>query len=72
VDLDHKATGDLARMAVWSQDSLGYAREHGQWKLIRPLEAVRAEVRLEDALLTAGGAPGLRMRDLLQEREGHA
>jgi hypothetical protein len=62
VDLDHKATGDLARMAVWSQE----------WKLIGLLEAVRAEVRLEDALLTVGGAPGLRMKDLLQEREGHA
>jgi hypothetical protein len=72
VDLAHKATGDLAKMAIWSQDSLRYAREHGQWKLIRLLEAVRVEVKLEDALLTVGGAPGLRTRDLLQEREGHA
>ena len=72
MELDHRATEDLAKMALWSQNSLGYAREHGQWKLIRLLEAVRVEVKLEDALLTVGGAPGLRTRDLLQEREGHA
>jgi hypothetical protein len=52
VDLDRKATEDLAKMAVWSQESLEYAREHGQRKLIWLLEAVRVEVKLEDALLT--------------------
>jgi hypothetical protein len=52
VDLDLKATEDLAEMAVWSQDSLEYAREHDQRKLIWLLEAVRVEVKLEDALLT--------------------
>jgi hypothetical protein len=52
VDLDYKATEDLAEMAIWSQDSLEYAREHGQRKLIWLLEAVRVEVKLEDALLT--------------------
>jgi hypothetical protein len=51
VDLDYKATEDLAKMALWSQDSLEYAREHTQPKLIWLLEAVRVEVRLEDALL---------------------
>jgi hypothetical protein len=52
VDLDQKATEDLAKMAVWSQDSLEFARERGQRKLIWLLEAVRVEVKLEDALLT--------------------
>jgi hypothetical protein len=51
VDLDHKPTEDLAKMAVWSQGSLEYAREHGQRKLIWLLEAVRIEAKLEDALL---------------------
>jgi hypothetical protein len=51
VNLDHKATEDLAKMELWSQDSLEYAREHGRRKLIWLLEAVRVEVKLEDALL---------------------
>ena len=72
MDLDQKATEDLAKMALWSQDSLGYARERGQRKLIWLLEAVRVEIKLEDALLTVGGAPRFRTRDLLWEREGHA
>jgi hypothetical protein len=52
VGLDQKATDDLAKMALWSQDSLEYAREHSQPKLEWLLEAVRVEVKLEDALLT--------------------
>jgi hypothetical protein len=51
VNLDQKATEDLAKMELWSQDSLEYAREHGRRKLIWLLEAVRVEVKLEDALL---------------------
>jgi hypothetical protein len=51
VNLDQKATEDLAKMALWSQDSLEYAREHGQRKLIWLLEAVRVEVKLEGVLL---------------------
>ena len=51
VDLYHKATGDLAKIADWTEDSLGYAREHGQRKLGWLLEAVRVEVELENALL---------------------
>ena len=66
MNLDHEVTGDVTKMAIWSQDSLEYACEHGQRKLIWLLEAVRTEVRLEDALLTVGGAPGLRSRDLLR------
>ena len=60
VDLDFKATEDLAKMAIWSQDSLEYARERAQPKLIWLLEAVRVEVRLEDALLALplGEHPG--------------
>jgi hypothetical protein len=52
MDLDQKATDDLAKMALWSQDSLEYARQRGQRKLIWLLEAVRVEVKLENALLT--------------------
>lgn len=51
MDLKHKAAGKLAQMEAWSQDSLGYAREHGQRQLVWQLEAVRGEVELEDALL---------------------
>ena len=51
MDLNHKAAEELAGMMVWSEESLGYAREHGQRKLVWLLEAVRVEVKLEDALL---------------------
>jgi hypothetical protein len=51
VDLNHKTAKELARMAVWSEESLGYAREHGQRKLVWLLEAVRVEINLENALL---------------------
>jgi hypothetical protein len=51
VSLDQKAAEDLAKMALWSQDTLEYAREHGQRRLISLLEGVRVEVKLEDALL---------------------
>jgi hypothetical protein len=50
--VDHRAAEDLAKVAGWMQDSLGYAREHGQRKLIWLLEAVSVEVNLENALLT--------------------
>ena len=49
---EHKASEDLAKMAIWSRDSLEYAREHAQCKLTWLLEAVGAEVKLEGALLT--------------------
>jgi hypothetical protein len=73
VDLDQKATEDLAKTVVWSQDSLGHARKHGQPKLIWLLEAVRVEVELDEALLALppGHHPRLRTRDLLQERGGY-
>ena len=51
MDLDHKTTENPAKMAVWSRDSLGHAREHGQRKLVWLLEAVRVEIELENALL---------------------
>ena len=35
VDLDHKASEDLAKMAVWSEESLRYARERCQRKLAK-------------------------------------
>ncbi|CAA9422565.1 MAG: hypothetical protein AVDCRST_MAG78-1138 [uncultured Rubrobacteraceae bacterium] len=51
MDLDHRADEDLAKTAVWSEDSLGYAREHGRRKLVRLLETVGAEDELEGELL---------------------
>ena len=51
MNLKHKAAEELAKMGAWSQDSLGYAREHGQRQLVWLLETVRGEVELEDALL---------------------
>ena len=52
MNLDQKATEDLVKMAVWSQDSLGYAHKNGQRKLIWLLEAIKVEVKLEEVLLT--------------------
>ena len=49
--MNHKAAEELAEMAVWTEDSLGYTRERDQRKLSWLLEAVRTEVKLEDALL---------------------
>ena len=51
MDLDQKAPKDLAKMAAWTEDSLGHARELGQRKLIWLLGAVKADVELEGALL---------------------
>jgi hypothetical protein len=50
VDLDHKASEGLAKMAVWVEDSLRYARERGQPKLAWLLGAVKADVEFEGAL----------------------
>jgi hypothetical protein len=55
--LDHKASGDFAKSAVWTEDSLGYARDHGQRKLVRLLEAVKADIEFEETLRTAGRVP---------------
>ena len=49
--LNHKAAEELAEMAAWMEDSLGYAREQGQRKLVWLLEAVRVEIELENVLL---------------------
>ena len=60
MDLKHKAAEELAKMGAWSQDSLGYAREHGQRQLVWLLETVRGEVELEDALLALPSGEHLR------------
>ena len=57
MQLDHKASEDLAKKAVWTEDSLGYARDHGQHKLVRLLEAVKADNEFEETLRTVGRAP---------------
>jgi hypothetical protein len=51
VDLNHKTAEGLAEMTAWTEDSLGYVREHGQRKLVWLLEAVEVEVKLEGQLL---------------------
>lgn len=51
MDLDHEATRELAGMAFWSEESLGYARRHGQRRLVGLLEAVSVEIQFEGALL---------------------
>jgi hypothetical protein len=50
VDPDHKASEDLARMAVWSEKSLRHACEHAQHKLVWLLGAVKTDLEFEGAL----------------------
>ena len=45
---DQKASANLAKAAIWSEDSLCYARERGQRKLVWLLEAVKADVEFEE------------------------
>jgi hypothetical protein len=58
VQLDHKVSEDIAKRAVWTEDSLGYARDHAQRKAVHLLEAVKADFEFEGTLRTVGGAPG--------------
>jgi hypothetical protein len=52
VRLDHKAEEELVdEMVVWAKDSLDYAHKHDQRKLGCLLEAVVADVKLEQVLL---------------------
>ena len=57
VQVDHKASEVLAKRTGWTEDSLGYARDHGQRKLVRLLEAVKADVEFEGTLLVVRGVP---------------
>jgi hypothetical protein len=50
VDLDLKASEDLAKMEVWSEKSLRHAREHRQRKLVWLLGAVKTDLEFEGAL----------------------
>ena len=50
MDLNHKASEDLTKLAVWSERSLRYARERCQRKLVWLLGAVKADVEFEGAL----------------------
>ena len=61
VNPDQKASADLAKAAIWSEDSLGYARERGRRKLVWLLEAVKADVEFEGSLrsLLSRGHPRL-------------
>jgi hypothetical protein len=67
VQLDHKVSEDPAKKAVWTEDSLGYARDLSQRKLVRLLEAVKADNEFEETLRTVGRAPrtptGLHRKD---------
>jgi hypothetical protein len=42
---------DLVERSIWTEVSLGYAREHGQCKLAWLLGAVKDEVEFEGALV---------------------
>ena len=52
VQLEHKASEDLSERAVWVEDSLGYARKHGERTLVRLLEAVKDDVEFAGTLGT--------------------
>ena len=56
----HITPEELVERAVWTEVSLGYAREHGRRKLARLLGAVKDDVELEGALvaLPPGEHPG--------------
>ena len=66
VDLDHKTSEDLATLAVWSEKSLTYARDHSQRKLVLLLGAVKADVEFEKALHAL-----LRGEHLVPARDGY-
>jgi hypothetical protein len=66
VDLERRADEDLARTAIWWEDSLRYACEHRQWKVLQLLGVIGAEIELEGVLLAlpAGahlGSEGVRV-----------
>ena len=67
MQLDHKVSEDPAKKAVRTEDSLGYARDLSQRKLVRLLEAVKADNEFEETLRTVGRAPrtptGLHRKD---------
>jgi hypothetical protein len=51
VDLSHVTPEELVERSVWTEVSLGYAREHGRRKLARLLGAVKDDVEFEGALV---------------------
>ena len=57
MQVDHKASEDLAKRSGWTEDSLGYARDHGQRRLVRLLEAVKADIEFEGTLLAVRRVP---------------
>ena len=72
MDLDHKTSEDLAKRRVWTENSLGYAREHDQRKLSWLLGAVKADAEFQRALLAApsGEHPGS-ARDVYRGEVAH-
>jgi hypothetical protein len=57
VQLNQEASEDDAKRAVWTENSLGYARDHGQRRLVHLLEAVKADFEFEGTMRRGGGAP---------------
>ena len=51
MDSSHVTPEELVERAVWTEVSLGYAREHGRRKLARLLGAVKDDVEFEGALV---------------------
>lgn len=58
---DQKVSADLAKAAIWSEDSLGYVRERGQRKLVWLLEAVKADVEFEGSIRATPSRGHLRL-----------
>jgi hypothetical protein len=51
VDSSHVTPEELVERSVWTEVSLGYAREHGRRKLARLLGALKDDVEFEGALV---------------------
>ena len=51
MDSSHVTPEELVERSVWTEVSLGYAREHGRRKLARLLGAVKDDVEFEGALV---------------------
>jgi hypothetical protein len=71
VNPDQKASADLVKAAIWSEDTPGYARESGRHKLVWLLGEVKADVGFESSLhsLPLRKSPSRPSRLL---RSGHA
>jgi hypothetical protein len=61
VNPDQKASADLAKAEIWSEDSLVYARERDQRKLVWLLGEVKADIEFEGSLRSLPSRGRLRL-----------